>query len=419
MDTTERTERLPVGAAVVATLLLSVLGLYWLARGDRNPLTHDARPFSSALAVWPEGWANGIFLGCALVTLAAALWLCHDDGRGTPWVAGVAILALLVLLDASSLTAVGYLPATAVGSLLGLGGADLSVLLSPGLLLQATLLGTVVAFGAVIARRVRAGLRAIERMETPAERAGRLVLVTARTRRWTRIAVEAPLVYALTRVLMFFCVPGFDMFRFNEPVLWAGLGLAVSAAAGAWLTCGLVRPWGEVFPRWMVGVRGRRVPIGLAVVPGLLVSVMVATAAKDLFQSFFEGGAGVDALVRWPLVTLPALLWPLWAFALALATVNHGIRRRLARVWRVPSKAGYPVSTEEGAMPVDDDHTAHRTPSERLDEHLDGEVGVGTDGSLHSAHEKVDDDEREGYGVGTDGSLESAAHVEREVRDPE
>lgn len=63
-------------------------------------------------------------------------------------------------------------------------------------------------------------------------------------------------------------------------------------------------------------------------------------------------------------------------------------------------------------MPVDDDHTEPTTP----DEHL--EVGVGTDGSLRSAHEKVDD-EHEGYGVGTDGSLENVEHVEREVRDPE
>jgi hypothetical protein len=129
---------------------------------------------------------------------------------------------------------------------------------------------------------------------------------------------------------MFFCVPGFDMFAFGEPVLWAGLGLALSAAAGAWLTCGLVRPWGEVFPRWLPGLRGRRVPIKLAVVPGLLVAVMVAVAAKDMFQSLGEDGAtGIATAIRWPLVTLPALLWPLWAFALAVASVNYGIRRRL------------------------------------------------------------------------------------------
>ncbi len=69
-------------------------------------------------------------------------------------------------------------------------------------------------------------------------------------------------------------------------------------------------------------------------------------------------------------------------------------------------------------MPVDDEDTARRTPVEHREEHLAGEVGVGTDGSLHSAHEVPDDDEREGYGVGTDGSL--GEHVERRVtRDPE
>lgn len=50
----------------------------------------------------------------------------------------------------------------------------------------------------------------------------------------------------------------------------------------------------------------------------------------DLFQSFFEDSEGVEALVHWPIVTLPALLWPVWALALAMATVNYGLRRRIA-----------------------------------------------------------------------------------------
>lgn len=300
--------------AATASLTATALGATWLATGTRNPLDNPGRPFGAALSVYPDHWAGGIFLGCVLVALAAALW-----PRGLPgqdWAAGAAIIALLTLMDASTLIAVGYLPATAVGSLLGLDGADASLLLSPGLLVQVLLLTTVAAIGAVVARRFRAADHDLAR-------------ATARTRFWTRIAVEAPLVYALTRVLMFFCVPGFDMFPFGEPILWAGLGLAVSASLGAWLTCGLVRPWGEVFPRWLPGLRGRRVPVKLAVVPGLLVSVMVATASKDLFQSLGDDGA-LAAITDWPLVTLPAFLWPLWAFALAMASANHGIRRTLA-----------------------------------------------------------------------------------------
>lgn len=297
-------------SAATASLAVAALGAALAATGTANPLDHPGRPFSTALAVYPGGWANWIFLGCGLVALAAAL-----RPRQSLWTAATAIVALLALMDASTLMAVGYLPAVLIGTVLGLDRANVSLLLSHGLLLQILLLATVAAFGVLAARRVRTT-------------GDDLADVTARTRRWTRIAIEAPLLYALTRVLMFFCVPGFDMFAFGEPVLWAGLGLAVSASLGAWLTCGLVRPWGEVFPRWLPGLRGRRVPVRLAVVPGLLVAVMVATAAKDLFQSLGAGGLAVIA--EWPLVILPSLLWPLWAFALAMATANYGLRRTLA-----------------------------------------------------------------------------------------
>ena len=308
-------------AAATASLTATALGAVWLATGTHNPLDWPGRPFSSALSVYPDDAANGIFLGCVLVALAAALWPRRAPGHR--WAVGAAIAALLALMDASTLMAVGYLPATFIGPLFGLDEADSSLLLSPGLLLQVLLLATVAPFGAMAARRVRAD--------------GDLDRVTARTRRWTRIAIEAPLAYALTRVLMFFCVPGFDMAEFGDPMLWAGLGLAVSASLGAWLTCGLVRPWGEVFPRWLPGLRGRRVPIRLAVVPGLLVAVMVATAAKDGVQSLGDDGA-LTAITEWPLVTLPAFLWPLWAFALAMATANYGIRRTLTEAETSPER---------------------------------------------------------------------------------
>lgn len=296
-------------AALAASLTTTALGATWLATGARNPLDDPGRPFGSALAGYPDGWANWIFLGCAFVAVAAASWPRYTVAPVS------AIVALLCLMDSSTLMAVGYLPAVLTGSLLGLDAANPSLLAAPGLLVQILLLATVAAFGVLVARRVRVAA------------ADDLERATARTRRWTRIAVEAPLVYALTRVLMFFRVPGFDMFPFGSPILFAGLGLAVSASLGAWLTCGLVRPWGEVFPRWLPGLRGRRVPIRLAVVPGLLVAVMVATAAKDLFQSLGDGGLAV--LADWPLVILPGFLWPLWAFALAMASANYGIRRTL------------------------------------------------------------------------------------------
>lgn len=44
------------------------------------------------------------------------------------------------------------------------------------------------------------------------------------------------------------------------------------------LTLGLGQRWGERFPRWMLGLRGRNVPVALAVVPAVVVSVVVASA---------------------------------------------------------------------------------------------------------------------------------------------
>ena len=327
MDTAPRAR----AAALLASTLLTTYAATLVLSGARNPLDQPGKPLSAALTIYPDGWANGILLACSAIAFVAALWLFRRPAAAT-WVAGGAIVALIALMDSSVLIAFGYLPAVLVGTLIG-SDVNLSVLATPGLGVQLGVLATIAAFGWVIAGRVRAGLRAVEAVEDPEERARRLAAVTARTRRWTHLAIEAPLVYALTRVLMFFHVPGFDMFAFGEPILWAGLGLAVSASLGAWLTWGLIRPWGEVFPRWLPGLRGRRVPPGLAVVSALLVAVMVATAAKDLFG---EIGDGWSALRDWPLVTLPMLLWPLWAAALAVAAVNYGIRRRLSRPETVP-----------------------------------------------------------------------------------
>ena len=108
-------------------------------------------------------------------------------------------------------------------------------------------------------------------------------------------------------------------------LVWAGAGLGAFALAGAVLTLGLVQRWGEVFPRWMIGLAGRRVPIGLATVPATLVAVFVTSASvgfltADGFLTMFTGGLS--------LATLPMLLWPLWGVALAAAALAYHLRRR-------------------------------------------------------------------------------------------
>lgn len=111
----------------------------------------------------------------------------------------------------------------------------------------------------------------------------------------------------------------------------------------ALLTLGLIRPWGEVFPRWIPGVGGRRVPIafavGLAMFGVLALSVMIlgqlggermldelwAALGRDHPPGGSELPAGCEKpgweIMRW---YVPMILWPPLLFAVTM----HYLRRR-------------------------------------------------------------------------------------------
>jgi hypothetical protein len=57
---------------------------------------------------------------------------------------------------------------------------------------------------------------------------------------------------------------------------WGLDGTALLAALGVFLLWGLVRPWGQVFPRWTLWLRGRRVPRWLPLVPALIGAATLA-----------------------------------------------------------------------------------------------------------------------------------------------
>ena len=105
---------------------------------------------------------------------------------------------------------------------------------------------------------------------------------------------------------------------------WAGAALSTVDLAGVILTLGLVQRWGEVFPRWMVGLAGKRVPPAMAIVPASLVSVMVTSAGLQVVRGFLLGGFPADG---WATIA-PGLVWPLWGTALGAATLAHYYRRR-------------------------------------------------------------------------------------------
>ncbi|GGZ03750.1 hypothetical protein [Streptomyces poonensis] len=153
--------------------------------------------------------------------------------------------------------------------------------------------------------------------------------------RWGRraayTAVAVPLVYASTRWAWAVGYPlglSDEMWEEGkEDNLWLfGAALATMGALGSLLTLGLVQRWGEVFPRWIPGLRGRRVPPALAIVPASLVAVMVTTAGIMYIRLHFQGAFDNPA-ENWG-ATVPETIWPVWGVALAAATLAYYFRRR-------------------------------------------------------------------------------------------
>jgi hypothetical protein len=163
--------------------------------------------------------------------------------------------------------------------------------------------------------------------------------------RWGRIAVYVamivPVFYAFTRYAWALGFPlGMSeeyLRRGQERGIWiAGLFLATFGLVGAVLTLGLVQHWGEVFPRWMIGLAGRRVPIALAVVPASLVSVLLIVGGTAIWSGLAQmvaalvaGGAeGIGLIGAIIFQVGPTLLFPVWGVVLAVAALGYYYRRR-------------------------------------------------------------------------------------------
>lgn len=118
---------------------------------------------------------------------------------------------------------------------------------------------------------------------------------------------------------------------------WGLDGTVLLAALGVFLLWGLVRPWGQVYPRWTPWLRGRRVPRGLLLVPAL--------AGAATLAPYGVLGAGYLALATAGVVTMgqgdfpspgDALLagwigmvaFGVYGFALIAAIRSYGIRTR-------------------------------------------------------------------------------------------
>ncbi|WP_328476857.1 hypothetical protein OHA21_23000 [Actinoplanes sp. NBC_00393] len=174
--------------------------------------------------------------------------------------------------------------------------------------------------------------------------------------RWGRvvtlIAAVIPALYAVSRLSWALGIPlGIDSTFLGEMrtegILVAAAGLGSFALAGSVLTLGLIQRWGERFPRWMIGLAGRPVPIRLATVPATVVTILVGAASVALFTASDAGNLFSGA-------SAPALMWPLWSVTLGLATYAYHLRRRPPCTVCGRPAAGeqdQPESVPEGVVP--------------------------------------------------------------------
>lgn len=191
--------------------------------------------------------------------------------------------------------------------------------LVPGVMLDVApsmmLMGTALVWAAVSvhAARTRAG-------------SGRAAAFVLRHRRAiTVLASIGPLPYALVRLSWLTPWPLIAPDGVDASTLFWGFALSVGAWAGFVLTLGLIRPWGETFPRWMPAVAGRPVPVAFAAVPGGVVAAGVCAAAVPMIQQFSQISVN-EALVF-------AVVMPFWFWGpmLSLAVWAYVLHRRSHR----------------------------------------------------------------------------------------
>ncbi|CAM3910929.1 hypothetical protein GCM10009799_38770 [Nocardiopsis rhodophaea] len=356
-----------VGRAAVAWSVVSTgLAAYWALTGHGFPYASDAVSDVTGPVVGRFGpdaaWVAVVVVGAPAAVLGGVMLRGIRTARPVLIALGVLVAVQLLLLMTSIdlLTLIGYTPYALVSLATRpeVAAAYARTAAETGVAHQLFWLvgGFLWALATLAyARRSGSGCPRCGRREgseswrSPASAA-----------RWGRaaayLAVVPPVVYAFTRFAWALGFPlgiSEEFLREGQELgMWtSGAFLASFGLVGAVLTLGLIQRWGEVFPRWMVGRSGRRVPIALAVVPASVVAVLLTVGGVAMWSGYAEmvgaavGGSAEDIQ---PLGVLPTALFPLWGVALGAATLAYYYRRRRA-CFVCGRGETVPVSAEEHA----------------------------------------------------------------------
>jgi hypothetical protein len=340
-------------AATVWSLVYALLAGYWAVGGNGFPYTSESvtDPLGPLLGrLGPAlAWIVVMLAGLPAAVMGAAMLRGVRGRILRPFLITVGLLlgsALLLLMTSLNLLVmVGYLPAAILGHLT----AEQSQSYWEGWMQWATfhqglcLVGGFLWLGATLcyARRSADACLYCGRQDGPEGWTS-----PERAAHWGRLAVFAalgvPLFYAFTRYAWALGFPlgmSEERFRYGqEHGMWisGALFLANFILVGGVLMLGLVQRWGEVFPRWMIGLSGRRIPIALAVAPALLAAVLLAVGGIGIWSdvggmvaNMVAGQAKDKEIIAAILFELgPTLLFSVWGAALALAALGYYYRRR-------------------------------------------------------------------------------------------
>jgi uncharacterized membrane protein len=342
-------------AAVVWSLGYAVMGLYWAVSGRGFPyapgIVSDVTTGPIVGRFGPGvAWIVVVMAGIPAAVLGVAMLRgVRSSALRSLFITAGALLAgvlLLLMIALNLLVKVGYLP-YAIFSLITRPVFGLSIL--EAWTQWATIHQLLCLFGGFLwlaatfsyARRSEDACLYCGRRDGPegwnspnnAARWGRIAVY---------VAMVVPVFYALTRYAWGLGFPlGMSEERFRpgyESGAWLGGALTLGnfCLVGAVLMLGLVQRWGEVFPRWMIGLAGRRVPIALAVVPASLAAVLLIVGGIGIWANLGQmvtnlvalGADDKEVLLAIIIELGPTLLFPVWGAALAVATLGYYYRRR-------------------------------------------------------------------------------------------
>lgn len=338
--------RVPLAAwaALAWSALLLGLGLGWAA-GLVPAGVPETEGMGSLFIGLGADAAPVLALGLGAAGVVCALLMLRPGSAGghpaevTAW--AMAAATLVVFIDGSLLSLLGYLfIIPIVGWFIpGLFADVVSTVAEP---VQLTLLfctaGVIVWLVAALAHH-RAVRRACSRCGrrpgwTAREEQRTRVRALRTGRIWVAVACVTALLYPALRLPWIFGIYiGLDEQTVaalttgqGQEGLAVGLGLGGAGLVGVVLMLGLVRNWGVRFPRWMVGLAGRRVPVSLAVVPAALVTLAMVAMGRSIVVELAQQQQSLMTAVDAHIAVFASM--GIWGAALGVATAAYALRRR-------------------------------------------------------------------------------------------